>query len=50
MAPLIAHRRGVGSGPYVLCVHSSSSSSGQWRPLMNRLAPLFRVVFLELVR
>ena len=30
--------REVGAGPTVVCLHSSASSSAQWRPLMERLA------------
>jgi pimeloyl-ACP methyl ester carboxylesterase len=34
----------AGSGPAVLCVHSNASSSAQWRGLMDRLSPRFRVL------
>ena len=36
--------REAGSGPSVVCLHSNASSSGQWRALMERLAPGFRVL------
>jgi pimeloyl-ACP methyl ester carboxylesterase len=36
--------REAGSGPAVVCVHSNASSSGQWRTLMDLLAPRFRVL------
>ncbi len=36
--------REAGSGPGVVCVHSNASSSGQWRGLMDLLAPKFRVL------
>lgn len=40
--------REAGSGPAVVCLHSSASSSGQWRGLMDRLAPTFRVIAVDL--
>lgn len=42
------HYREAGSGPCVLCIHSFSSSSGQYRELMTRLAPRFRVLAADL--
>lgn len=36
--------REAGSGPGVVCLHSNASSSGQWRGLMDALAPKFRVL------
>ncbi|SFM03505.1 alpha/beta fold hydrolase [Variovorax sp. OV329] len=36
--------REAGSGAGVLCLHSNASSSSQWRTLMERLAPDFRVI------
>jgi len=36
--------REQGSGPGVVCLHSSASSSSQWRGLMERLAPDFHVL------
>jgi pimeloyl-ACP methyl ester carboxylesterase len=32
----------------VVCIHASASSSGQWRPLMDRLANRFRVLAVDL--
>ena len=36
--------REAGSGPGVVCLHSNASSSGQWRGLMDVLAPMFHVL------
>jgi pimeloyl-ACP methyl ester carboxylesterase len=36
--------REAGTGPSVICLHSNASSSGQWRALMERLAPKFHVL------
>lgn len=36
--------REAGTGPGVVCVHSNASTSGQWRGLMDRLAPKFHVL------
>lgn len=36
--------REAGAGPGVVCLHSNASSSGQWRRLMDRLAPKFHVL------
>jgi pimeloyl-ACP methyl ester carboxylesterase len=36
--------RDMGSGPSVVCVHASASSSAQWRALMTLLAPEYRVL------
>ena len=36
--------REVGSGPSIVCLHSNASSSSQWRPLMDALAPNFNVL------
>lgn len=41
--PLTYHRE-AGSGPGAVCVHCNASSSAQWRPLMDRLAPRHRVL------
>ena len=38
------HHREAGSGPGVVCIHCNGSSSSQWRPLMDRLAPRHRVL------
>ena len=36
--------REAGTGPGVICTHSNASTSGQWRALMDLLAPRFRVL------
>jgi len=36
--------REAGTGPGVICLHANASSSGQWRALMERLAPRFHVL------
>ena len=36
--------REAGAGPGVVCLHSNASSAGQWRALMERLAPQFHVL------
>jgi pimeloyl-ACP methyl ester carboxylesterase len=36
--------REAGAGPGVVCLHANASSSGQWRGLMDLLAPRFRVL------
>jgi pimeloyl-ACP methyl ester carboxylesterase len=36
--------REAGSGHGVVCIHSNASSSGQWRALMDLLAPRFHVL------
>jgi pimeloyl-ACP methyl ester carboxylesterase len=36
--------REAGSGPGVVCIHANASTSGQWRGLMDLLAPKFRVL------
>lgn len=36
--------REAGSGPGVVCLHANASSSGQWRALMEALAPRFHVL------
>ena len=36
--------REAGTGPGVVCLHANASTSGQWRGLMERLAPRFRVL------
>jgi pimeloyl-ACP methyl ester carboxylesterase len=35
--------REAGTGPGVVCLHSNASTSGQWRALMDHLAPRFHV-------
>jgi pimeloyl-ACP methyl ester carboxylesterase len=36
--------REAGAGPAVLCLHSNASTSGQWRALIERLAPRHHVI------
>jgi pimeloyl-ACP methyl ester carboxylesterase len=36
--------REAGAGPGVVCLHSNASQSGQWRALMETLAPQFHVL------
>ncbi len=36
--------REAGAGPGVVCIHSNASTSGQWRGLMDLLAPRFHVL------
>ena len=43
-----AYFREAGSGPAVLCLHCSASTSGQWRPLMEQLAGRYRVIAPDL--
>ena len=40
--------REAGCGPAVVCMHSSASSSAQWRPLMDRLAGRFHTLAVDL--
>jgi pimeloyl-ACP methyl ester carboxylesterase len=44
MADPLPFFREAGEGPGVVCLHSNASSSGQWRGLMDQLAPKFRVL------
>lgn len=44
MQPPTPFFRELGAGPAVLCLHANASSSSQWRALMERLAPRFRVI------
>src|SRR5262249_38187052 len=39
--------RETGTGPGVVCIHANASTSGQWRGLMDVLAPRFRVFALD---
>ena len=48
MKQAAAHYREAGTGPPVVCLHSSASSSGQWRTLMDRLSDRFRVIAADL--
>jgi pimeloyl-ACP methyl ester carboxylesterase len=36
--------REAGTGPAVVCIHSNASTSGQWRGLMELLAPRFHIL------
>ena len=40
--------REAGTGPGVACLHANAGNSGQWRALMDLLAPEFRVVAPDL--
>jgi pimeloyl-ACP methyl ester carboxylesterase len=44
MQPLTPFFREVGSGSGIVCLHANASHSAQWRMLMERLAPKFRVL------
>lgn len=44
MADPLPFFREAGEGSGVVCLHSNASSSGQWRGLMDLLAPKFRVL------
>ncbi len=46
--PPTPHVRKAGKGPAVICLHSSASSSGQWRGLMDLLSDRFEVVAPDL--
>jgi len=37
-----------GTGPTVICLHGSGGSSGQWKPLIERLRDHFRVMAVDL--
>jgi len=39
--------REAGSGPGVVCLHANASSSGQWRGLMELLAPRYHVFAVD---
>jgi pimeloyl-ACP methyl ester carboxylesterase len=39
--------REVGSGPGVVCLHASGSTSSQWRALMESLAPSYHVLVAD---
>jgi pimeloyl-ACP methyl ester carboxylesterase len=43
-----AYFREAGSGPAVVCLHCSASTSGQWRALMERLADRYHVIAADL--
>src|SRR5262249_47423795 len=40
--------RESGGGPAVVCLHASGSSSRQWLPLMEQLAPRYHVLAADL--
>lgn len=40
----VPHVRSAGAGPSVVCLHANASHSGQWRELMDQLAPTHRVL------
>ena len=46
-APATLNCRQTGSGPAVLCLHSSGSSSAQWKALTGRLAARRILVLLR---
>jgi pimeloyl-ACP methyl ester carboxylesterase len=48
MAASRAYVREAGTGPAVVCLHASASSSAQWRLLMERLAGRFRTLAVDL--
>ena len=41
--------RESGEGEAVVCIHASASSSGQWRPLMERLGKRHRLIATDLI-
>jgi pimeloyl-ACP methyl ester carboxylesterase len=41
--------RDSGTGPPVICLHSSASTSSQWRALTSQLAPKYRVLAPDLL-
>jgi pimeloyl-ACP methyl ester carboxylesterase len=47
MNPLEPFVREAGSGPGVICLHSNASTSGQWRALIERLAPRFHAMAID---
>lgn len=48
IAPFVHHAepffREAGTGPGIVCLHANASTSGQWRALMELLAPTFHVL------
>jgi len=48
MTHTMAYYRDAGKGPPVVCIHSSGSSSSQWRALTDRLKDRFRVLAVDL--
>lgn len=47
MTPPTPFHRQAGHGRRVVCFHSNASHSGQWRALMDQLAPRFEVVAVD---
>jgi pimeloyl-ACP methyl ester carboxylesterase len=43
----IPFSREAGTGPGVVCLHSNASTSGQWRALIDHLAPRFHVFAVD---
>ena len=48
MAHSTVHFRESGSGTSVICIHSSASSSSQWRALMSSLSGKYHAVAVDL--
>ncbi len=48
MKQATAHFQESGSGTYVICIHSSASSSSQWRTLMAFLSEKYHAVAVDL--
>ena len=48
MGSIDPYFREAGSGPAVVCIHAGFGTSGQWRPLMERLASQFRVIACDM--
>src|SRR5512138_1893739 len=48
MTRLSAAFRESGAGPAVVCLHANASTSGQWRALMEELAPRWHVIAADL--
>jgi pimeloyl-ACP methyl ester carboxylesterase len=48
MKPALPHVREAGTGAGLVCLHANASSSAQWRPLMERLAPRLHVLAPDL--
>ena len=48
MAQATAHYWESGSGTYVICIHSSASSSSQWQALMSSLSEKYHAVAVDL--
>jgi len=48
MNSVSAYVREAGTGDPVVCIHSSASSSAQWRPLIDRLSSRFHMLAVDL--